>query len=200
MAAVWTPDTTVIRLIENLKIPIIIFTTTLSAYTIGVNGAQLISASLKELELEYRFIFGNIEEKETIGKIYNYSMACALVKKISDLRIGLIGGRLSIMTNLTVDEFGLKKVFGTTVVPIDFGCLENFLKRVDERLGQRQVKCNKKNRKKLKVGDSVLKESVIYYQVFLDIIQKLQPGWHCNKLLSFPVYQGKNLPCIIKYK
>lgn len=57
VVAVWTPDSLALTLINNLNKPVIVFTTSLSAQTIGINGAQVISASLKELGADFKFIF-----------------------------------------------------------------------------------------------------------------------------------------------
>ncbi len=170
VVAIWTPDTTIIRLIEGLDIPIILFTTTLSPYTIGLNGAQLISSSLKELDKDYCFIYGGIDDSETVKKIFDFAMAAALVKKVRKMKIGVIGGRLSIMTNLTTDEFGLEKIFGVTVVPIDFSAMQNFVDSADNSKIESRVKEIIKTVRNISIDKSTLEESVRYYFAFLDIV------------------------------
>jgi L-fucose isomerase-like protein len=169
--AVWTPDTTIIRLIDGLDVPVIIFTTTLTPYTIGLNGAQLVSATLKELDKEYRFIFGNIDDPSVFKKIYDFSMAAALAVKIKSLKIGIIGGRLPIMTNLTIDEFGLKKVFGATIVPVSFAQMQDFVESADSKRITGRVEEIKKTVKNIMVEENILSESVKYYFAFLEIVK-----------------------------
>ena len=53
IVGVWTPDSTVISLVNDLKMPILVFTTSLSIHTVSVNGAQVIVASLKELGYDF---------------------------------------------------------------------------------------------------------------------------------------------------
>ncbi len=188
---IWTPDTTVIRLIEGLDIPVILFTTTLSPYTIGLNGAQLVAASMKELEKDYRFIFGDVAETETIRKIYDFAMASCLMKKLRKLKIGVIGGRLSIMTDLTVDEFGLKKVFGTTVVPIDFAAMQDYVDNIDESKIRDRMAEIKKSVKNITVDESTLSESIRYYFAFIDIVKQYQLDAIAVNCYPYPYIKAK---------
>jgi L-fucose isomerase-like protein len=191
-AAVWTPDTVVIRLIENLSdVPVILFTTSLSEYTIGINGAQIISSSLTELDREYRFIFGSIDDESTMKKILSYATACALAKSLKNLRIGIVGGRLSIMANLSADEFGIKNIFGSTVIPIDFGELEDFLKNVDSNSIKERINNIKKTIKNITVEDSVLEESVKYFFAFKNITEFYGLGAITVNCYPFPYIKAK---------
>jgi L-fucose isomerase-like protein len=190
-AAVWTPDTTVIRLIENIGMPVVVFTTTLSPYTLGLNGAQIVAASLKELDIEFRFIFGKLSNPKTAEKIYDFAMAAAIVKNLKSLKVGVVGGRPVIMTNLALDEFGLKKVFGATVVPLDFSCLEDFLKnvevgRIDERIAE-----IKNNITDIRVEDGVLCQSVKYYLALLDMVREYKLDAIAFNCYPFPYIKAK---------
>jgi len=170
-AAVWTPDTTVIRLIEGIEAPIILFTTTLTPYTLGLNGAQLVASTLKELVKDFIFIFGDINDASVFKKIYDFAMAAALAEKVKNLKIGVIGGRLSIMTNLAVDEYGLKKVIGSTVVPIDFSSMNEFIDSVNTKNVDKRVLSIKKSVKNISIDSPILAESVRYYFAFMDIVK-----------------------------
>lgn len=192
VAAVWTPDTTVIKILERLEdIPVILYTTSLSEYTIGLNGAQLISATLKELKIKYRFIFGNIDDNETVKDIFSYGMACTLVKKLKTTRIGLVGGRLSIMTNLTADEYGIKNVFGCTIIPVDFGKLEFFLKNVDAGRIKKKAEDINKIVKNISVDSAVLEESVKYFLAFYDIVKEFELDAIAVNCYPFPYIKAK---------
>ncbi len=191
VAAIWTPDTTVLRLIEGLDFPLIVFTTTLSPYTIGLNGAQIIAASLKEMDIEYRFIFGNIEEDDTLKKVSDFAAACAVAGKISCLRVGVVGGRPVIMSNLAIDEFGLKKILGTTVVPIDFSRLEEFLEGVDKKRIKDRMNNIKGQVKNIKVQDPVLEESVKYFLAFSDIVKQHELDAISFNCYPFPYIKAK---------
>jgi L-fucose isomerase-like protein len=190
-AVVWTPDTTVIRLIDNICIPIVVFTTTLSPYTIGLNGAQIVAASLKELDIEFRFIFGKLSNPKTVEKIYDFAMAAAIMKKLKSLRIGVVGGRPVIMTNLALDEFGLKKVFGTTVIPIDFSCLEDFLKNIEVRRIEERIEEIKGSIPNTMVDDGVLGQSVRYYLAFLDMVGGFKLDAISFNCYPFPYIKAK---------
>ncbi len=190
-AGVWTPDTTAIRLIENIGIPVVVFTTTLSPYTLGLNGAQIVAASLKELEVEFRFIFGKLSQPKTVKKIYDFAMASAIVKKLKSLRVGVVGGRPEIMTNLALDEFGLKKVFGATVVPLDFSCLEDFLKNVENSRVDERIAEIKNTIADIRVDDGVLGQSVRYYLALLDMVGEFKLDAISFNCYPFPYVKAK---------
>ncbi len=190
-AGVWTPDTTVIRLIENIGMPVAVFTTTLSPYTIGLNGAQIVAASLKELDIEFRFIFGKLSNPKTAEKIYDFALAAAIVKKLKGLRIGVVGGRPAIMTNLAIDEFGLKKVFGATVVPIDFSCLEGFLKNIENSRIDKRIAEIKNSIADIRIDDGVLGQSVRHYLAFLDIVGEFNLDAISFNCYPFPYIKAK---------
>ena len=86
VVAIWTPDKTAISIIEGLHVPVIISTTSLSKQTIGINGAQVIAASLKELSVSFKFIFGSIKSIKVQKKIFNYAMAAAVIKKLKKIK------------------------------------------------------------------------------------------------------------------
>ena len=191
VAAVWTPDTTILRLIENIDLPVMLFTTSLSPYALGVNGAQLIASTLKELEIRFKFIFGNIEDKDTIKKITDFSMACSLYARLKNFRIGVVGYRPKIMTNLAADEFSVKKVFGSSIVPIDFSDMEKSLKNVENSQIKNKISEIKKTVGKVEVNDSILTESVSYYFAFLNLVKKFKLNAIAVNCYPFPYIKAK---------
>lgn len=191
VSAVWTSDTTVLRLIENLDLPIILFTTSLSPHTIGINGAQLIASTLKELDIIFKFIFGNIEDKNTVKKIKDFSFACSLYNRLKKLRIGVVGYRPKIMTNLAADEFSVKKVFGSSIIPIDFSDMEKYLKNVKKSQIESKISEIKATVGKVEVADSVLAESLSYYFAFLNLVNEFELDAIAVNCFPFPYIKAK---------
>jgi L-fucose isomerase-like protein len=191
VSAVWTSDTTVLRLIESLDLPIILFTTSLSPHTIGINGAQLIASTLKELDIRYKFIFGNIEDNNSIKKITDFSYACSLHKRLRKLRIGVVGYRPKIMTNLAADEFSVKKIFGSSIVPIDFSDMEKSLKDIKKSQIDSRISEIKATVGKVEVADFVLAESVSYYFAFLNLVNDLKLNAIAVNCFPFPYIKAK---------
>lgn len=191
VSAVWTSDTTILRLIDNIDLPIILFTTSLSPHTLGINGAQLIASTLKELEIRFKFIFGNIEDKNTVKKITDFSFACSLYNRLKNLRIGVVGYRPKIMTNLAADEFSVKKVFGSSIVPIDFSDMEKSLKNVENSQIENKISEIKSIVGKVEVNNFVLAESVSYYFAFLNLVREFKLNAIAVNCFPFPYIKAK---------
>lgn len=194
VVAVWTPDSLAISLLNNLNIPVIVFTTSLSTQAIGINGAQVISASLKELSFDFKFIFGEISEAKTQKKIIDYCFAAAIVRRLKSMRIGLIGYIPEIMLSLNFDIFAVKKVFGPTVVPVDFYKLNDYVERARKNLGSKidsKIDYIKKNVGKVMVSDETVSESLSFYYAFLELAKDLNLDSIAINCFPTPAIKGK---------
>mgnify|MGYP000014574634 FL=1 len=124
--ATWSSDYTVLDMLEQIDVPIITW-----AFP-GVNtgslcGVQQIDCVLKELNKEYKFVYG--ENERAYHEILAYSRAIALKRKLRNARIGLIGYRIVGMTEVTFDEYALKSFFGPRVIHIG---IHELKKRAEE--------------------------------------------------------------------
>ncbi len=191
IVGVWTPDSTVVSLLNNLKIPVLVFTTSLSIHTVSVNGAQVIVASLKELGYDFKFIFGDIGSPEVHKKIKDYAMAAAIVKKLKNIRIGLLGHIPNIMLSLEVDSFSVKNIFGPTVVPIDFYKIDYYLKKTKNARIKERIKEIKNTVGTIRVDNDVLVESVKYYFALKQMIKDLDLDALTVNCFPIPDIKGK---------
>ena len=191
IVAVWTPDSTAITLINNLDIPVIIFTTSLSTQTVSINGAQVVAAAFKELGIDFKFIFGDINDKSVQKKIINYSFASAIVKKLKKIRIGFIGFIPEIMLSLNINIFSVKKVFGPIVVPVDYYKLEEYFKKVNDREINNRAQEIKNLVGKVGVANGVLKESIRYYFALKNMAKDLNLDALAVNCFPFPQIKGK---------
>ncbi len=191
IVGVWTPDSTVVSLLNNLKIPVLVFTTSLSIHTVSVNGAQVIVASLKELGYDFKFIFGDIGSPEVHKKIKDYAMAAAIVKKLKNTRIGLLGHIPNIMLSLEVDSFSVKNIFGPTVVPIDFYKIDYYLKKTKNARIKERIKEIKNTVGTIRVDNDVLVESVKYYFALKQMIKDLDLDALTVNCFPIPDIKGK---------
>lgn len=192
--AIWTPDALAMSLINNLNIPVIVFTTSLSTQTIGINGAQVISASLKELDSEFKFIFGDISEAKTQKKIIDYCFAAAVVKKLKSMRIGLIGYIPEIMVSLNFDMFAVKKVFGPTIVPVNFYKLNDYVENVKKNFGSKinsKIDDISKKVGKVLVSNEVFSESLSFYYAFSELARDLNLDSMAINCFPTPAVKGK---------
>ena len=191
IVAVWTPDSTVVILINNLDIPLIVFTTSLSVHAVSVNGAQVIVATLKELNRDFKFIFGDINGNKVQKKITEYATAAAIVKKLKSTRIGLVGSIPDIMLSLEVDSFSVKNTFGPIVVPIDFYKIDYYLKKINKDKVKNRTAEIKKIVGKISVEEEVLEESVNYYYAFLKMVEDLNLDALTVNCFPMPYIKGK---------
>ena len=191
IVAVWTPDSTVVILINNLDIPLIVFTTSLSVHAVSVNGAQVIVATLKELNRDFKFIFGDINGNKVQKKITEYATAAAIVKKLKSTRIGLVGSIPDIMLSLEVDSFSVKNTFGPIVVPIDFYKIDYYLKKINKDKVKNRTAEIKKIVGKISVEEEVLEESVNYYYAFLKMVEDLNLDALTVNCFPIPYIKGK---------
>jgi len=174
ISVIWTPDSTVITLINNLNLPIILYTTSISIHAVSINGAQVIAATLKELGINFNFIFGELADTDVQKTIIDYSKASAITKRLKNVRIGLIGNIPDIMVSLSTDLFSVKNTWGVTVVPITIPDANSYIKAVNEKEINSRVEDIKKIVGKIKVNNEALKESVRYYYTFLKMIEGLK--------------------------
>ncbi len=194
VVAVWTPDALAMSLLNNLNIPVIVFTTSLSTQTIGINGAQAISASLKELDFDFKFIFGEISEAKIQKKIIDYCFAAAIIKRLKGMRIGLVGYIPEIMLSLNFDIFAVKKIFGPTVVPIDFYKLNDYVENIRKNFGSKinsRIDDINKNVGKVMVSKDVLSESLSFYYAFLELAKDLNLDSMAINCFPSPAVKGK---------
>jgi L-fucose isomerase-like protein len=112
----FTDDKRVMSLITETSKPVIIWAHDISAFNISITGAQNIMPNIYNLGIEYRFVYGNFDDKVALNDVYKFCRACAIKNKLSKTKIGYIGGHPSIMTCLSVDEIAVKKIFRITLV------------------------------------------------------------------------------------
>ena len=109
-------DQRVIPLVTGVNKPFIVWAHDINPFNVSITGAQNIIPNFYDLELDYKFVYGNFEDKITLGEVYNFCRACAIKNKLSKIKIGYVGGHPKIMTSLTADEITIKKVFGVSLV------------------------------------------------------------------------------------
>ncbi|MGQ9514754.1 MAG: hypothetical protein ACUVTL_06870 [Thermoproteota archaeon] len=127
--ATWSSDYAVLDMLEEIEVPVIAW-----AFP-GVNtgslcGCQQIACVLKELNKEFKFVYGDTQS--AIREIWTYSRAVALKNRLRKVRLGLIGYRIPGMTEITFDEYAMKSVFGPRIVHMGIDELKDESDRVQE--------------------------------------------------------------------
>ncbi|MDP8224283.1 MAG: hypothetical protein P9L99_13045 [Candidatus Lernaella stagnicola] len=128
LTATWSDDFLALRLVERLSVPV--FTWALRGVETGsLCGTQQLDMVLAELGRPYRFWFGEIADPETAAALADFAFAAALAAAMRRLRIGLLGHRTFGMTEIAVDEIGLRRRLGPEVVPLS---MRRFVTAVDQ--------------------------------------------------------------------
>ena len=123
----FSDDARVMPLITGVNKPLIVWATDYNPFNISITGAQNVMPNIWDLDIDFRFIYGNFDDKVALHDLYVFSRACAIKNKLSKTRIGYVGGHAKIMTCQTIDEVLVKKVFGVTIV--NFGNEDIILER-----------------------------------------------------------------------
>ncbi|MBO3804291.1 MAG: hypothetical protein JTT11_10580 [Candidatus Brockarchaeota archaeon] len=135
--ATWSSDYVVLDMLEQVDVPVVTW-----AFP-GVNtgslcGCQQIDCVLKEINKEYKFVYG--DAPSALREIRAYSRAVALKNALRTARFGLVGYRVPGMTEVTFDEYALKSVFGPRIVHIGIDELKEERDRVPEEMAREKWK------------------------------------------------------------
>ena len=82
LVGTFTDDRRVMPLINGADKPVIIWATDINAFNISITGAQNIMPNIYDLGLEYRFIYGNFNDKFALNDLYKFSRACAIKNRL----------------------------------------------------------------------------------------------------------------------
>lgn len=191
VVAIWTPDSVALSIIDDLNVPVILSTNSLSKQTTGINGAQIIAAALEELKIDFKFIFGKLKYNRIRKKIFNYTMAAAVIKKLKKTRIGSIGNIPEIMLSLSTDPFSIKNIFGCKIIPIDYFKLDYYRNKVKQNEIEKRIRKIKEEVGKIGVNDSDLEESISYYYALKRMAEDLDLDVMAFNCFPFPALKGK---------
>ena len=167
--ATWSSDYTVLDLLEQMEVPLITW-----AFP-GVNtgslcGVQQIDCVLKELDKQYKFVYGDDENAH--HEILVYSRAVALKKRLRNARIGLIGYRIQGMTEVTFDEYALKSVFGPRIVHMGIHELKEKAEQIPDDTAKNLLEEIRNNVGRITTDESELIYSAKVYLALKQFIQE----------------------------
>ncbi len=117
-AASWFEDYLVLDLLEECNLPVLLWSLP-GMETGALCGTQQLTCYLKNIDKPYRCIHGFLENAEGRNRVMTFLQAAALKYKLRRARIGFAGHRVGGMTEVSVEEFALKKTVGPRIVPLD---------------------------------------------------------------------------------
>ena len=118
----WVLDSLQYIFINNLKCPIVLWCVPYPE-TFSIGCVQHFGSILWEHGFNYKYVYGLPRDADLINKIIKYANIAQIYKKLSTLRIALIGPRqtwrVAGSQDMTSEEWEFSKKFGTTIIHIE---------------------------------------------------------------------------------
>ena len=169
--ATWSEDYLGTDMLRRLNLPVI--TWALPGIDTGsLCGCQQLCAVLKELEMDYRFVYGALEEEKVHSDILAYSQAVALKTSLRNTRMGLIGYRIKGMTEVTFDELEMMSVLGPRTIHYGIQELEDRMEKIDADAAGRTWDHVKGIAGKVKIGREQGVASTRTYLALKELVQE----------------------------
>jgi L-fucose isomerase-like protein len=128
----FVPDHFLVELLDACDVPIFLYAIEREIGCLSLVGAMLNNPTLHDLDKLYQLQAGEIGDKRILGKLMIFARAAMMKRALGEMRVGYMGKNPDIMFSMQVDEYGLKKVMGVTVVPLrDFEYTER-VRRITE--------------------------------------------------------------------
>ncbi len=127
--ATWSSDAVATRMLDFADVPMLVWA--LPAVSTGsICGAHQLACVLTELGRKYQFVYGKLDEQRCIDEAREYASAAMLTKRLRTVNLGQVGSRIEGMTEVSFDEFSMRKVFGPVVEHLS---IDQFLSMRDSR-------------------------------------------------------------------
>jgi len=132
VAATWCEDYLVQDVLAAIESPTPVITWGVPGlHTGSLCGTHQLCCVLKEIRIDYKFVYGELDDPNAIKRTVAYAKACAARKKLRSSRIGRIGARTAGMTEVTLDELELRSLFGPRLVERGLDWLEEQVHSAD---------------------------------------------------------------------
>ena len=118
----WFEDYLVLDLLEECNVPVLLWALP-GLQTGSLCGNQQLTCYLKQLNVPYEAVFGQLGNAALLSRAMHFLRAAALKARLRRARIGLGGQRVAGMTEAAANEIALKKAIGPRIVPLDMPTL-----------------------------------------------------------------------------
>jgi L-fucose isomerase-like protein len=116
--ATFVPDHFLVELLDVCDVPIFLYAIEREIDCLSLVGAMLNNPTLYDLDKQYQIHAGEIGDALILENLMSFARAAMMKRLLSEMRIGYMGKNPDIMFSMQVDEYGLKKIMGVTVVPL----------------------------------------------------------------------------------
>lgn len=159
----WVLDSLQYIFINNIKCPIVLWGLPYPE-TFSIGCVQHFGSILWEHGYNYKYVYGLPENSDVIKEITRYTAIAMLYKKLSSLRIALIGPRQTWRAagsqDMTSEEWEFSKKFGPTIIHIEMDEILERAKKQEKSFTEQTLS----NLKKLqRIGRNIAnKENLLY--------------------------------------
>lgn len=147
-------------------------------------GGFVMQGALKEIGIQYRFVYGSYDDPEEIDKIVSYSRASHLKNALNMGTVGVLGGRGMGQTCGVADPSQWMKVFGLDIDTRDTTELLNTAKNVTDQEIKEAMESIQPHFSEPIPDDETSARSIRLYIALKKIMKKEQ--WECYTIQSFP--------------
>ncbi len=147
-------------------------------------GGLVLKAALEEVGIPYRYVYGDYKDKKDLERITSYCHASALKNKVSNSRLGALGGRGMGQTCGVADPAQWMKTFGIDIDSRDTTDLIQTAKKVTKKELDEVWAIVKKRFKELPADDEQTERSFRIYVALKKLIKK--NNWDYYTIQSFP--------------
>jgi len=159
----WVLDSLQYIFINNLKCPIVLWGLPYPE-TFSIGCVQNFGSILWEHGFNYKYVYGLPQDADLINKITKYATTAQVYKKLSTLRIALIGPRqtwrVAGSQDMTSEEWEFSKKFGVTIIHIEMDEILERAKKQEKSVAE-QTLLN--FRKQQRIGKSIAGEENLLY-------------------------------------
>ena len=159
----WVLDSLQYIFINNLKCPVLLWGIPYPE-TFSIGCVQHFGSILWEHGFNYKYVYGLPENTDLIKEITRYATTAKLYKKLSSLRIALIGPRqtwrVAGSQDMTSEEWEFSKKFGTTIIHIEMDEVLERAKKQEKSVAERTLLNFKKQHR---MGKTIAGEENLLY-------------------------------------
>ncbi|HNX92603.1 MAG TPA: hypothetical protein PLP05_08885 [Sedimentisphaerales bacterium] len=128
VSASWFEDYLVLDMLEEFSLPLLLWSHP-GMDTGALCGTQQLTAYLHQLDITSGCGYGSLDCEEKLNQVNEFALAATLKKTLRRAKIGFGGYRVRGMTEVSANEFALKKTIGPRIVNLD---MPSLLKRAGE--------------------------------------------------------------------
>ena len=195
LVGTWILGPQIVSAVRELNTPFVLWSLTTQP-NCALGGATVVKYTLQEMNINFKFIAGLPQDKDTIDEIMSYSKAAFVKSKLSTAKIGNLGGKSMGMYNATLDEIYWKKTTGVDMPHYDNYRIIKKMDSFDEEEVEKIVNDVKEKSDNIirevddsdvKLEDTDLKTQVKLYLAMKELVEEenlVALGSKCQPVLS----------------